>query len=226
MPTTLIGLVVFIVLLMPGFAFTLRRERHTKAERRLSPFRETIAIAFSSVVADSIAVAVFYLIRRSFPQITPDVDALMNTSTEYFKKNYWDILGWAAILLTVATAGAFSAASPSLTDRFLSPFLSAWGVMFGKHADKSIKVYVGCNMADGSYVAGYLHSHSRLSDDSPDRDLSLTGDIVYRAPENEDFVTLTNVGGVVLSARNILMLTISYVEQGEDLPVDEDLDTE
>ena len=41
MPTTLTGLLLFVALLLPGFAYLVGKERHG-TERRLSPFRETV----------------------------------------------------------------------------------------------------------------------------------------------------------------------------------------
>ena len=48
MPTTLTGLVLFVVLLLPGFAYVTGKERHTTGQR-LSPFRETAAVVAASV---------------------------------------------------------------------------------------------------------------------------------------------------------------------------------
>lgn len=216
MPTTLIGLLIFVVLLMPGFAYTMRRERNTKAERRLSVFRETVAIAFSSVFANFVVIALFYVFSRIFPRATPDIDSLLRTPGAYFRENYWDLLGWASVLLVVATVGAVLAASPKVTDLIRSPFLSGWKIMFAQHDKQDVDVYVGCTMSDGSYVGGYLFSSSRLSDDSPDRDITLTGEISYRAAGAEEQVVLPDTGGVILSARNIMMMTVSYIPRDED----------
>ena len=47
MPTTLTGLVLFVVLLLPGFAYVTGKERHTTGQR-LSHFRETAAVVAAS----------------------------------------------------------------------------------------------------------------------------------------------------------------------------------
>jgi hypothetical protein len=141
----------------------------------------------------------------------------MKNPASYFQANYWDLVGWSAALLALATTGAYMAASPKLESRFTNPFLSSWGVMFLQHDKQNVNVYVGCAMTDGSYVSGYLFSYSRLSEDLPDRDLTLTGDITYRPPEGDETIILDNVGGVILSARNISMLTVTYVD---DVDVD------
>ena len=72
-------------------------------------------------------------------------------------------------------------------------------------------MYVGCTLSDGSYVSGLLRSWSKLADDTPDRDLVINGDIFFRPGGAEEGVVLPDVGGAVLSARNIQLLTVSYL---------------
>jgi hypothetical protein len=73
-------------------------------------------------------------------------------------------------------------------------------------------VHVGCALADGSFVSGYLVSHSRLVDDSPDRDLVLGPPITFRPAESDVAVQREGVGAVVVSARQIAVLFVSYVK--------------
>jgi hypothetical protein len=56
MPTTLTGLLLFVVLLLPGFAYLVGRERHG-VERRVSALRETVSIAAASITAELIVLA-------------------------------------------------------------------------------------------------------------------------------------------------------------------------
>jgi Family of unknown function (DUF6338) len=51
MPTTLTGLLLFVVLLLPGFAYLVGKER-AGTERRTSPFRETVAVVAASVATE------------------------------------------------------------------------------------------------------------------------------------------------------------------------------
>ena len=72
MPTTLTGLLLFVVLLLPGFAYLVGKERHG-TERRLSPFRETVAIVAASVTSELFVLTVFAGIRALWPSRAPDV---------------------------------------------------------------------------------------------------------------------------------------------------------
>lgn len=56
MPTTLTGLLLFVVLLLPGFAYLVGKERNG-TERRMSPFRETVAIVAASVTCELVVLA-------------------------------------------------------------------------------------------------------------------------------------------------------------------------
>jgi hypothetical protein len=66
MPTTLTGLLIFVVLLLPGFAYLVGKERHG-TERHTSPFRETIAVVAASVTSELAVLGVFAATRAAFP---------------------------------------------------------------------------------------------------------------------------------------------------------------
>ena len=76
MPTTLTGLLLFVVLLLPGFAYLVGKERHG-TERRLSPFRETVAIVSASVTSELVVLGIFAAIRALWPSVTPNVGAML-----------------------------------------------------------------------------------------------------------------------------------------------------
>ena len=58
MPTTLSSLLIFVVLLLPGFAYLVGKERHG-TERHTSPFRETVAIVAASVTSELTVLGLF-----------------------------------------------------------------------------------------------------------------------------------------------------------------------
>src|SRR4029453_14306244 len=111
MPTTLSGLLLFVALLSPGFCFLLRRER-VVAGRRLSAFRETVAIVFASVVTLGVAFGLFTLVHLLLPTHTPDVGRLVRTSGGYAKQEYAYLSLWAIGVLLSACLLAFAAAKP------------------------------------------------------------------------------------------------------------------
>jgi len=89
-PTSLLGLLLFVVLLAPGFAYTLCRERLT-AHRPVSAFRETVALVFVGVLCDAVALGVFAVLRVLGPGWTPDVGALLRDPQGYALRHYAEL---------------------------------------------------------------------------------------------------------------------------------------
>ncbi|MTD57549.1 DUF6338 family protein [Amycolatopsis pithecellobii] len=207
MPTTLVGLLVFLVLLVPGFAYTLRRER-VASSRDVSVFRETIELAFVSVAADAVVLGLFALLRTIVPSWTPDIRQLLREPGRYGIDHLGSVTAWAAGLLAAASGLALLAASPRFRRREHEAYTSGWTLLFGEHP--GARIYVGCLLDDGSYVTGRLRTYSRASEDDQDRDLTLTGPISYRAPGETKSEVLPDVGAAAISARRLTLLTVTY----------------
>lgn len=226
-PTSLLGLLLFVVLLAPGFAYTLCRERLT-AHRPVSAFRETVALVFVGVLCDAVALGVFAVLRVLGPGWTPDVGALLRDPQGYALRHYAELTAWSVGLLTLAVLLAVAAGNRwfrrlagrlpwlrrRLPHREHEAYLSAWWLLFSEHPDS--EVHVGCVLEDGSYVTGRLWSFSRSAEDSQDRELTLVGPIRYRAPRAKEAVLLPGVGAAAVSARRIVLLTVSYVTGEHD----------
>lgn len=220
-PSTLLGLLVFAVLLAPGFVYIVIRERRTP-ERQLSAFRETAELACISLATNGTCLLLFAVVRGVAPGLTPDVGALIRNPQSYLTADYAAVAGWGSGLLLLAMVLAGTAAYARwdgwIATRMLarvdkplvSPTVSAWWLLFNKHP--GARLYVGCVLNDGGYVAGWLHSFSNAASDIPDRDLTLTAPIYYRAPGRDDGNELPNVGAVSVSARQLGLLLVSYVD--------------
>ncbi|TNC26503.1 DUF6338 family protein [Amycolatopsis alkalitolerans] len=210
MPTTLVGLLVFVVLLVPGFAYTLRRERLTPG-REVSAFRQTVRLAFVSVVADAVVLGLFVVVRVFAPSWTPDVQQFLRDPGRYGIDHLGAVAAWSAGLLVAATVLALLVARPR-SPREHEDSTSGWTQLFTGHP--GARIHVGCLLDDGSYVTGRLRGYSRTAEDGRDRDLTLTGPISYRAPRETTSAVLPDVGAAAISARRLTLLTVSY-ESGE-----------
>lgn len=211
MPTTFVGLLWFVVLLVPGFIYTLRREGGTP-RRNASALRETVQLVFVSLLADTIVLLCFAVLHAAAPSWTPDIDSLIRKPGAYATVHYGELLAWLLGLLSTATVLAGFAARGwlgRLVDRLFGTDLSGWGLMFSQHPRAD--VHVGCILDDGSYVAGRLWSYSTLPEDAPDRELTLLPPITYRAPNTDQTVDSSDIGAVTVNARRIVFLTVSYV---------------
>lgn len=211
MPTTLTGLLLFVVLLMPGMAYVAIRERDTPEQRR-SVFRETALMASVSIVADAAAIAMFALVRVLWPGGTPDAGRLVRDASGYLREEYVLVAVWSAGVLALAVALAAGAAWLVRRRRPHPSTMSSWWILFEKwRRDTDVRdVQVGCVLGDGSYIQGWLGSFSTSADDAPDRDIILTGPGIKMRPLGAgDYETL-DFGAVCVSARNIVTMFIAY----------------
>jgi Family of unknown function (DUF6338) len=234
MPTTLTGLLLFVVMLLPGFAYLVGKERHG-TERRLSPFRETVAIVAASITSELIVLVVFAGIRVLWPSVTPDVGALIRDGRAYLSGNsghpghYRIVVAWAAALLAAAALGAYLATKPQirrvgvnkpkigrLIEKVIGPYphdstVSAWWILFERWP-KGRDVQVACMLDDGSAVRGRFGSFNTSAEDSPDRDLILQEPIFYRPTGETAREVPYNMSAVCCPARRIVALFVAYSE--------------
>jgi Family of unknown function (DUF6338) len=227
MPTTLTGLLLFVVLLLPGFAYLVGKERHG-TERRLSPFRETVAIVAASVSSELVVLVVFACIRVLLPSITPDIGALIRHGGVYLRGSqshhgqYGIVAAWGIGLLVAATLLAYCATVPRIrrvAEKVTGPYphdstVSAWWILFERWKEKR-SIEVICILDDGSSIRGGFASFNIAADDSPDRDLILQDPIYYAPGEDEDEVPY-NVSTVCIAARRIVAMFVNYVDNSVD----------
>lgn len=213
MPTTVTGLVLLVVLLLPGLTFVIIRERRG-SERRPTPFRETGAVVFCSVLTELATLILFAVARGLMPGLTPDVGRLVREGADYARDHYAELGWWVVGLLLFSCALAATAAA--LTgDRPHASAMSAWWVMFDRWFPGENPI-VGCILEDGSYIEGRQASFNVSSDDSPDRDLVLVEPLKYRAPGTTEMHAFP-WGAACISARRIVAMFVSYppVPEGE-----------
>lgn len=223
-PTTLTGLLLFVVLLLPGFAYLVGKERHG-TERRLSPFRETVAIVAASITSELVVLAAFFAIRALWPTITPNVGTLIDNTSAYLRGtpghpgHHRIVAVWGVILLIAATLGAYLATKPKvrrLGQILTGPYphestVSAWWVLFERWPNGR-DVEVVCMLDDGSVVRGRFASFNTSAEDSPDRDLILRRPIFYKPPVDNAQEAPYNVSAACFPARRIVTLFVAYNE--------------
>lgn len=206
MPTTVTGLVLLVVLLLPGLTFVIIRERRG-SERRPTPFRETGAVVFCSVLTELAALVLFALARGLMPGLTPDVGQLVREGLGYARDHYAQLGWWAVGLLLFACALAAAAAALTAGKPHASA-MSAWWIMFDSWFPGENPL-VGCILEDGSYIEGRQASFNVSSEDSPDRDLVLVEPLKYRPP-GETETHAVPWGAACISARRIVTMFVSY----------------
>lgn len=232
MPTSFGGLLLFVVLLAPGFAFVVRRETRF-VPRNASVFRETAVVVLASVVANGAALAIFGIIRVLHGPITPDAGALVESPHDYFETDYASVALWGLLLLALATGLAtFFAVPPGWfvtlwkkLPTWLQPawleelgnpivYKSAWDQLMHLRLDEdytgNIDVWVSCELLDGTWLSGKLFSLNPDINETEDRELILKAPIQRRGLTDE--VTDLDVGAVSVSARSTKYVGWSYVQ--------------
>jgi hypothetical protein len=223
-PNTLVGLLIFVALLSPGVCYNFRREGDRPLTKPDSVVRETARLVVIGLTADAVSLAMFALFRLWQPTHAPEPRRLLSSPGVYFVQEYGYLLLWGTGLLTlsclIATIlAALQGIGPmkrllewKLTRWLFSPSVKtepAWWQMFKRHP--TMACYVGCELQDGSYVAGQLYSFSPESDETPDRELTMSAPITYRPSGSDESDTL-DVSAIILSAREIKLLTVTYLE--------------
>ncbi len=224
MPTSLLGLLLFVISVFPGIGYLLGREaRHPTRDH--NGFRETASIVFSGIIAVTIATFVFAGVRALAPSHTPDVGELLRDPDPYISANLPYVSAWAVGILLLAAAGAYLSGFAAPRLRGGVDFESALWKAFNHKPDgvESHRVHVGCELADGSYVAGWLWSYATAVKENLDRDLLLVAPITFRASNDDEEVSLGHAA-VVVGASKINFVGVTYVElepdRHEDLAAD------
>ncbi|MBV9139479.1 MAG: hypothetical protein JO115_00890 [Pseudonocardiales bacterium] len=209
MPNTLTGLLLFAILLLPGFVFLtiLRRDR---PDRRPSVLQETASIASVSILSDMIALSGFAVLRAFAQNWTPDVGMLIRNPVDYSAEHSLLVFAWSSGVLVVA-CGVAALVGWLIGRRSAHPsVMSSWWMLF-EHWQPDTTRHIECLLDDGTYIAGQLGDWNTLADDSPDRDLILAAPITYR-PAGSTEHHPHPVSVVCISARRITAIFVSYVD--------------
>jgi hypothetical protein len=116
MPTSLAGLVLFVVLLTPGMVYVRRRERQ-QAAMPVSALRETTTIVLASVACELLVAGLLGLARVAWPADTPDVGALVRDPAGAVRTEYAALVLWGAGLVAAASVVALAGAAVNLPAR-------------------------------------------------------------------------------------------------------------
>ncbi|NUT52419.1 MAG: hypothetical protein HOV94_34775 [Saccharothrix sp.] len=186
--------------------------------------RETAQLVCVSLAADLVVLALFGVVRSRWPDHTPDVGRLVREPGEYLRSAYLSVAWWAVGLLAVAVFLAW-AAGLGWARRLLALLpgvgpgvsahesaTSAWWLLFQDSPGR--RVHLGCALDDGTYVSGWLASYNTSINETGDRDLTLAAPIRHRAKGATEAVELPGTSALVVSARNVVMLFISYQSDG------------
>ena len=220
MPSTVLGITLYVFGLGPGLAFAFAREGHRPAAKR-SVFRETAAVILVSAVCDSIVGLFAVLVSMFWPAFAAAIRALLAGNSRWLVANFQVVvLSIVAALLLASTIG-FILGTKKLNDAGLGRLwdnslvardASAWSTSFTKYTDTV--VHLGIQLKSGGWLEGTLFTFDNSADPEPHRTITLTGEITYRAPGSESSSVVTGFGLVIVEAQDIEVLYVAYVENG------------
>jgi hypothetical protein len=224
-PSDLTGLLLFAVLLLPGFAYNSVRARR-RPIRQLTSLQETVIIVLASLVALLVTGIVFAVIRALLPGVTPDIRALLFSTRHYLRAHYVRTAWWVIAFMAAAIGGAIAVAGIQSSERVgRGRYLrwlgappdpstqSGWWIAFTSGPPEPHRVHVGCTLDDGSYVSGWLKSFSQVAEDTADRDLVLRAPISVRPLGAATAQEVPRVQLMTISARHIVTTSVAYVRK-------------
>jgi len=214
MPTTLGGLAIFVIFLTPGFLNFIQRRRRVP-QRKLSSLVEVATFVSISVLTNLAALAAFSFFRWLEPDHSPNVDEIVTLGSKYIDPRLGYIILWSGIILAFScTLAILIGARPGPLAR-ITPLVvdsSAWYQVF-ESGPPDTRVYLGCDMNDGSYVSGYLDWSNTDIDEVADRDLVLASPITIVIDGQESD---SECQRIILSARNIAKLSVDFPKAHSD----------
>jgi Family of unknown function (DUF6338) len=226
-PSSLVGLALFVVLLAPGLAFVLRRERVVPAQE-VSAFRESLRVIFVSVVCMTLTGLLVAGIRTRYPDRTPDVGALIRRPASFARAHYAELTWWALGVIAFATLLGVIAGDPRIARTItragksgfarwltgsklasIKPTSAVYALvhMFDHTGTRRGRIHVTATMSDGTMLRGYLHSYD-VGTSGEEGDFILSGPTVITS----DF-KIRDYGYqyAVISARNFTRLDLSHL---------------
>lgn len=215
MPSTISGLIIFWAFLTPGYLSYIQRQGRVP-QRSLSPLVEVATFLSVSLATDLLALGAFSLIRLCLPTHTPNIRLLLSQGSKYIDPRIGYVAAWSiGILITSCTLAIVVGRWPPRLVKRMAPVIidaSAWYHIF-EAVPSGCSVYVGCDLIDGTYVSGFLEWFNTDVDESEERDLVLGEPIIVRA---NGVQSTTDFQRMILSARNISRLSVSYLGLNEN----------
>lgn len=216
-PTTITGLAVVALMLLPGFVFVTSRERHQPA-RRLSALRETSKVLAATAVSYLIPAVILVVLACLFPERRRDLADLVSSPQTFVQDHPFRMAVGLVSVVLLASVVAGLLGSPRFN--FLIPRSggSAWWHLFEEakpHDTTDIQVAV--TLADDAVLTGVLHSWNRDADDHGDRELVLSSPIWLQPPES-GVVERLETEVLAIASRQIKYLSVQYLLVGTESP--------
>jgi hypothetical protein len=238
-PSTPLGVALLLVLIAPGLAYVLRREKVVPTGPRTA-FREALQVIFVSIVSLATVGLLATLLRILLPGHTPDVRRLVQDPGTFARGHHVQLAWWAFGLFTAAVLLAWAMADPRIVRVIreagkrrsirwitgasvedIADVSAWWNALEVLKPAGTEKTNVGVLQDNGSYVQGSLVSSTAGNLDYDKRELVLTAPLVYITADGAKHQMKIQM--VVISGRNITRLDVIHLPAapGQSRPPDQ-----
>lgn len=214
-PTTVLGLFLFLLLVTPGLSYEMLRERRRPAVEE-SAFREASRIALASAAFDVAALLIFAVVRLVAPGALLDPGKWLADPHAYIRDHY---------ALVGVTIGAFVVLAVGVaagTDRLLRRQAPGdirpggiWFQLFRVDRPEGTVPWLSIRLSDGTDVAGFL-SYYVSAEEPANREIALKQNAEHTGLQlrNKDATAVERLDGwsnVILRGDEITCLKVKYL---------------
>lgn len=226
-PSTPLGVALLLILIAPGLAYVLRREKAVPTGPRTA-FREALQVIFVSVASLTTVGLLAALLRFIAPDRTINVRGLLRAPGLFAREHHVELAWWSFGLLATATFLAWLMADPRIIRKLQAlarqrPIswltgassediteITAWWRAIEERKPKGTGITcVGVLQDNGSYIQGSLVSSTSGGLDYDKRELILTAPLVYMTAEGNETPLVAQM--VVIAGRNITRLDVTHL---------------
>jgi len=210
-PTDLVGVAFYVLLILPGVMFAISRERH-RPRIKQSTFRETATAIFVSTAIVSVFAFFVALASLLFPSVHGEVARFLVDPGLYSRDRFEAFVLIGFVLLGVATWGAWWLGGKRADElifnrRIEDPNRDSWGYVFTRKP--GARNFVGVQLKEGTWVQGFVDTYGNVGEEGMPKALTLIGAISIRPPGSE----LEPYDGevIVIKDAEILYMTVTYM---------------
>lgn len=228
MPTEPLAALVYVVLLVPGIAYSYQTEKLRPRGKR-SVFRETATVVVASSTFLVLTLFLSLVVALFVPAFSSWLDVFISNPAKLFLSDpRLTLISIFGGLLLASAMGIFfgSSVGQAIVHKVLGGeskirhHVSAWSTAFELHPEANVMVSV--QLKSGNFIYGQLFGFSPTPDEDSDRAFTLSGPIHFRGANADDIELLENANMVVVHASEIDYLSVAYVHpEAEPAPIAE-----
>lgn len=205
-PSSFVGLVLFALVLAPGWIWVRVGEKRKVRPHRSQLFEAAELVTQGVVFTSASALAVGILGAAS--GALPDLADLVAPGSTYVQDEPYRVVGAVAgvLLLSLVTAYAAARYAHRGSEPSLSPASSVWLDVFAE-GGKDRPIWVSAELTDGRVIEGFLSSYS-TEGDTGERDVALQVPMIREVDSSER--VRVDADRVVLNGTQIAAMWVRY----------------